>query len=149
MICLTQRSAFLSCGSGSCSGVFFPIDFFQIRIMAVSGTKYTKKFNRHYKETLENYLSISSLCFWLTYFQASLMDPDPATFTNANSYETESGSGTKRIIDFKNDSKEDLNFPSIAEYPSKVLAKNPNNLQSRFDVSGVLSMLKCSACLFY
>jgi hypothetical protein len=63
---------------------FIPLRFFQIRIiMAVSGTKYTKKFNRHYKERLENYLSIASLCFWLTYFQASLMDPDPATFTNA------------------------------------------------------------------
>jgi hypothetical protein len=66
--------------------------------MAVSGTKYTKKFNRHCKDTLENnWLSMASLCFWLTYFQALLMDPDPAISSPMrNSYETESGSSGSR-----------------------------------------------------
>jgi hypothetical protein len=87
---------------------FFPHRFFQIRIMAVSGTKYTKIISS--LQRLENnWLSIASLCFSPLYFRALLMDPDPAiSLPMRNSYETESGSSTERIIDFKNDSKEEI-----------------------------------------
>jgi hypothetical protein len=81
MICLTQR--FTLPVDPDPAPEFLARRFCPIRIMAVSGTKYTKKFNRHYKETLDNYLSIASLCFSPLFFQALLMDPDPAIFTNA------------------------------------------------------------------